>query len=210
MKGAIFDMDGTLLDSMTVWVDITDQFLSKRGIYQTDEVISTVQEMTLEESSIYLKERFSLAESPESVVHELKEMANHEYAHHIPLKPYAKEYLYRLKQGGIKLAVATSGFLPLCQSALKRHGVLEWFDGFALSSEVGVNKGNPDIYLLAAERIGVNPSDCVVYEDILLGISGAKKAGMRVVAVEDETNRHMACRLREEANRYITGWHELL
>ena len=98
----------------------------------------------------------------------------------------------------------------MCESAFRRLGVWDLFDAVALSSEVMVNKTNPDVYLLAAERIGVAPADCVVFEDIEGGIRGAKKAGMRTVAVRDRTNLHITQKLRQLADCYIDSWKELL
>lgn len=210
MKSAIFDVDGTLLDSMEIWYDITDEFFKNRGIVLTKEMGDSFQEMTLEESLPMIKDMLSLSDSVESIMNEFKELAAQWYFHKIPLKPYAKEYLEKLRSSGISLAIATSGYKQLCEAAFKRLGILEYFDAIALSSEVGVNKSNPDIYLLAAERLGQTPSECMVFEDILTGINGAKKAGMQTTAVYDRTNVKFTEALKQASDHYITGWQDLL
>jgi len=210
MLGAIFDMDGTLLDSMGVWGDITARFFEKHSLEYDKELFKKFQDMTLQESSLYIKEAFLPDMSAGEVLDELNAIAEYEYIHNIPIKPYAKEYLEKLYNKGVKLAIATSGFLPLCEAALTRCGVWQMFSTVALSSEVGVNKSNPDVYLLAAKRLGIDPADCTVYEDILTGIGGAKKAGMRTVAVFDRSNADITDNLKAAADMYINSWEELL
>lgn len=210
MKGAIFDVDGTLLDSMTMWYDVTERFFQQNHLILDEATALSFQEMTLEESLPFMIEHYGLKKTFDQLRAEFYKMVEEEYAFHIPLKPYAKEYLYKLKSEGVKLAIATSSYEYLCKSALQRLGVWELFDAIALSSQVGVNKTNPDVYLLAAQRIGVPPEECVVFEDILAGLEGAKKAGMQVVAVEDATNAHIRTALKANAHRYISSWKELL
>lgn len=209
-SGAIFDMDGTLLDSMGVWRGITARFLERRGISLSDEMTEKFRDMTLEESLPLIVDIFKLSDSVEKVFDEFNELASEEYMNHILFKPYAKKYLEKLRENGIKIAIATSGYDALCRGALKRLGALDYIDAIALSSEVGVNKSNPDVYLLAARRLGIPPGECMVYEDILLGIQGAKKAGMMTTAVSDPSNDGEWDALKRTADTYISGWDELL
>ena len=116
----------------------------------------------------------------------------------------------KLKSEGVKIGVATSGYPDLWQHALKRLGMLDLIDGYALTSETGVNKSHPDVYLLAAERIGVAPSECMVFEDIVSGIVGAKKGGMMATAIYDESNKDRTEEFKKLADRYIVSWKELL
>ncbi len=210
MRAAIFDVDGTLLDSMGVWYDITENYFRKHGAVITKEQGDAFQEMTLEESLPIIKSMLSLDESVEAMMEEFKQLVAYEYAYKLPLKPYAAEYLRTLYDGGVKLAIATSGYLQLCEAAFKRLEIWEYFSATALSSEVGVNKSNPDVYLLAADRLGVKPGDCMVFEDILSGINGAKRAGMCTTAVYDPTNEQFTDALKQASDHYITGWKDLL
>lgn len=209
-KAAIFDMDGTLLDSMGVWHGLTVRFLEKRGLNLHDTEIAKFRDMTLEESLPKIVAMFNLPDTIESVFAEFHQMAAEEYLHHIPLKPYAGAYIRKLHNAGIKIAIATSGYKELCQGAMERLGLWDCIDAIALSSEVGVNKSNPDVYLLAAERLGANPADCMVYEDILVGLGGAKKAGMQTTAVADTFNQNDWEEICKAADVAIRSWEELI
>lgn len=209
-QAAIFDMDGTLLESMGVWKDITAQFLARRSIDLTDEDVRKFRDMTLEESLPLIIKTHNLPDSIEEVFAEFNTLAAEAYRHTIPMKPGAKEYLQKLHASGIKIAIATSGYDTLCRAALTRLGVIDCISAIALSSEVGVNKSNPDVYLLAAERLGTAPQDCMVFEDILIGIQGAKKAGMQTTAVADFSNAEEWAQLKATADRAIEHWAELL
>ena len=210
MQGAIFDVDGTLLDSMSVWWDVLIEFHKQHGVELSDTEAMTFKEVTLDESIPMMIDRFNLSETPEEVLDILKGMTAKYYETTLPLKKGAKEYLKKLHEGGVKIAIATSGYEELCKTAFTRLGVWQYIDACAFSSEVGVNKSNPDVYLLAAKRIGVPPEECIVYEDILSGITGAKKGGFHTCAVYDDTNADETDALKELADCYIKGWNDLL
>ena len=210
MKGAIFDVDGTLLDSMTVWYNITNRFFIRHGLELPDEKAAAYKEMTLEESLPQINEEFNIGMTNEQIMQEFKEMIAEEYANHILLKPGADAYLKKLHDAGIKTAVATSGYEGLCKSAFRRLGIIDYIDEYAFSSEVGCNKGQPDVYLLAAKRLGLQPEDCTVFEDIVLGLGSAKKAGFTACAVYDPTNAGETEILKQLSDQYITDWNELL
>lgn len=210
MKGAIFDVDGTLLDSMMVWWRVMTDFFKNNNLTLMDEKAAEYKEMTLEESIPKMIDEFGLDMTVEEIVAEFQRMIIKEYKENIQLKPYVKEYVEQLHNKGVKIAIATSGYESLCRPAFERLGIWQYIDVCAFSSEVGVNKGNPDIYLLAAKRMGVEPSECVVYEDIVLGISGAKKGSFKTCAVQDMTNLEETEELKKIADNYITSWKELL
>lgn len=209
-SGAIFDIDGTVLDTMGVWKDITLNFLLNKGITPTLEEMDNYRDMSMEETMLYTKEQFNLSESVEELKDGFEKLSREKYMYEVPAKPYVKEYMEKLKGEGVKIGVATSGYPELWQHALKRLGMLQMIDGFALTSETGVNKSNPDVYLLAAERIGVEPSKCMVFEDIISGIIGAKKGGMMATAIYDELNKSQTEEFKRLADRYIVSWKELL
>ena len=210
MKGAIFDIDGTILDSMTVWVDITNGFFKEHGINISKEETLSYQSMSFEESLVKIHNDYMHDMSVEDMFKEFSQRADEAYAKNLPAKPYVCEYIHRLHKNGIKIAAATSGFAHLAEAAFKRLGIFECFSAFAYSSEVGCSKSKPDIYLLAAERLGLKPCECTVYEDILTGIKSATAAGFKTVAIEDKTNLSDKEGLIQYSDRYITGWDELL
>lgn len=207
--GAIFDVDGTILDSMWVWSAATVKFAKERGMEFSNEMLASFKDMTLEESMPIIKEKFGLEYSLEDMKNEFFRLCAEEYINNVPAKAGIKEYMQFLKSKGVKIAIATSGYRELCEAALTRLGMIEYIDAFALSSEVGVNKSNPDIYLLAAERIGVAPHDCMVFEDILAGVRGAKTGGMQTTAIFDKSGEENWEAVKSEADRAILSWEEL-
>jgi HAD superfamily hydrolase (TIGR01509 family) len=210
MKGAIFDVDGTILDSMHVWYDVTYRFFENHGLVLSDEKAASYKEMTLNESLPMINEEYGLGMTFDEIYEEYRRMIAAEYRDSIGLKTGVDKYLKRLHEDGVRIAVATSGYEGMCKAAFDRLGILGYIDEYAFSSEVGVNKGQPDIYLLAARRIGVRPEECTVFEDIVLGIDTAKKAGFSACAVYDDTNKGETELLKRLADRYITGWSELI
>lgn len=210
MQGAIFDIDGTILDSMAVWNDATAKFYKNHGLTLTDEDLKFFQSATLAESFPYMKEKYNLLKTVDEISKAFEDIILKEYKYNIPIKPGADIYLKSLKNSGVKLACATSTKPQFCTPALKRLGIFDLFDAFAYSDEVGVNKTNPDIYLLAAQRIGVAPCNCTVFEDIEIGIKSAKSAGFKTCAVYDNSNKNHTAQLKKSADRYILSWKELI
>lgn len=208
--GAIFDVDGTILDSMGVWKNVTVDFITEYGFSVTDEELAPYTAMTLEESMPIIKQKYGISQSAEELKADFERRIRNAYFYDVREKEGAVEYIRLLKGLGIKIAIATSGYRALCEAAFRRLGLDTLIDAYALSSEVGVNKSNPDIYLLAAERIGVLPEECMVFEDLLAGIYGAKKAGMQTTAIYDFSNESETELLKKSADRYIGGWRELL
>lgn len=210
MKGAIFDVDGTLLDSMPVWWRATEKFCKNHNIDMTAEKFAEYNEMRLEDSLPQIRAEHGLEMSVDEMISELRCLVFEEYRDFVLMKPRAKEYVEKLHNEGVKIAIATSGYEGLCKAAFERLGVWDLIDARAFSDEVGVNKSNPDVYLLAAQRLGLNPSECVVFEDIATGIGGAKKGGFKTCAVYDESNADKTETLKELADMYITDFGELL
>lgn len=210
MKGAIFDIDGTILDSMNAWVDITNEFFYDHGIKISKEQTLSYQCQSFEESLVSIHNEYLPDITASDMFAEFENRANEKYANELPAKPYVIDYIKALHSNGIKLAVATSGFPELVERAFKRLGLYDYFSAYTYSSEVGCSKSSPDIYLLAAKRLGLEPNQCTVYEDIVTGIKSAHDAGFMTVAVEDLTNAQDKDRLIQYSDHYITGWDELL
>ena len=186
MKGAIFDLDGTLLDSMWIWADIDKRFLSKRGIAVPPDYMGKVGAMSYRQAAEYTIARFGLPETPEDLMNEWSEMAVGAYATELKLKPKTVKILTELKSRGIRLAVCTSATPDMCLPALKNNGVAEMFDAVVTTWEIGKGKEFPDVYLAAAARLGLPPAECAVFEDTLRAVKTAKSAGFYTVGVRDE------------------------
>jgi HAD superfamily hydrolase (TIGR01509 family) len=203
IKAAIFDLDGTLIDSMWLWEKVDIDFLKLRGHELPIDLKENIEHLSFIDTAKYFKERFNLPDGIEDIMAEWNSMAFEEYANNVSLKSGAKEYLHNLKLKGIKLALATSNSVPLLEAVLKNNGIYEYFDVITTTSEVSRGKNFPDIYLLSAEKLHVNPTECVVFEDILPAVLGAKMAGMKVVAVHDLYSEYQKNDIMASADYYI-------
>ncbi len=211
IRAAVFDLDGTLFDSMRLWSDIDRRFFEKRRIPIPDDYMLSIAHLGLYETAVYTKKRFGFSEAPEELIAEWSAMALDFYSNEVTLKRGAGEYLRKLREQGILLAVATANGRELFEPALKHTGIADLFDAVVSSDEVERKKGFPDIYLLACKKLGgVLPAETVVFEDILLGIKGAVDGGFHTVAVYDETSAGNEAELRKLAERYIYDFTELL
>lgn len=184
---AIFDMDGTLIDSMTYWERLAEEFLERKGIQVVSaDLAERIKTMTMTQSAELFIREFGLPGTPETVAAEMNDMIDEHYRRDIPLKEGAAEYLKALKARGVRMCVASATAEHLMETCLKRLGVLEDFE-FLLSCEsVGAGKDRPDVYWKAARRLGSVPAETAVYEDALYAAQTAKKAGFYVVGVYDE------------------------
>ena len=188
MKAYIFDLDGTLLDSMGVWLNIDIEFLEKRGLAVPDDYFDKISSMGFSQIAAYTIERFGLPDTVEGLLQEWSDMAAHAYGHTVQMKPHAKEYLFALKERGARLAIATSAIPDLCDLALRAHGIYDWFNVICKCNEVGCGKSRPDVFLLAAQKLAVDPRDCIVFEDIFDAVKSAKSVGMTVCGVYDKAS----------------------
>lgn len=189
MKVYIFDLDGTLLDSMGLWEQIDIDFLEGRGLAVPRDYLSAIASRSFPEAAAYTIERFHLPDRVADLLSEWNGMAAYAYGHTVPMKPHAKEYLDALKASGAKLGVATSLPEALYAPALKHHGIAHHFDAICSTDEVAHGKTCPDVFLLAARKLGAHPSDCVLFEDILQAVQSGKAAGMTVYGMLDEASK---------------------
>ncbi|KAB7788627.1 HAD family hydrolase [Bifidobacterium cebidarum] len=188
-KAAIFDLDGTLLDSMGVWNQIDIDFLGRRGIAVSADYMTTVASMQFREIAEYTIARFGLPDTPEQLMAEWDGMARTAYGTTVQAKPGAVEYLRELKASGVRLGVATTLMPQLRTAALDHLGMSAYFDAIVSVDDAGgVGKAKPDVYVLAASRLGVEPARCTVFEDLLVAIRSAKSAGMQAWAMYDDSS----------------------
>lgn len=210
IEGAVFDLDGTLLDSSWVWEKVDEKFLGDRGFQVPDDYVDEISPLGAERAAVYTIERFGLNEDKDDIVSEWIEMAKKEYATEVVCKPYAKEFLEELHKLNIKMAVATSSDRELFMKTLEREGILKYFQKIVTVDEVERGKGYPDIYEEAARRIKVNPHKCLVFEDILAGVTGASLGEFNVVAVFDEKSKHNWEKIKSISKYSINDYKELL
>ena len=189
-SAALFDLDGTLLDSLGVWRRVDDAFFAARGLTRPEDYSRAIAGMSFSECAAYTIARFGLRESAEAVMEEWMRLSEREYAENVALKPGALSYLRMLKRAGVKLAVATANQPRLFEPTLARTGALELFDAVCTTRDVGdTGKADGALFRLAAARLGVAPEDCAVFEDVPEGIVGARAAGMRAYALWDVASR---------------------
>lgn len=190
-KGYIFDLDGTVLDSMGVWHDVDVEFLGKRNLPFTEEYGRAISHMKLEIAAEYTVKLYRLNEDPKDIIKEWLSMAEHAFKNKVGLKKYAREFLELLTELKIPKAVATTSTPSLYRPALKKNGIFEYFDAFSDAEAVTKGKDSPEIFLIAARALRLKPEDCIVFEDTAQAVKTAKKAGFTVAAMEDKENEEI-------------------
>lgn len=209
-KGAIFDLDGTLFDSVGIWKDVDRAFFERRGIEMPNDYQESIKDMHFRTMAIYTKERFNLPDDINDIMDEWCELCYEEYKSKIGLKDGVLEYLNYIKSKDIRIAFATANTTELSEICLKSNKIFNLFDAHAYLHETTSDKCEPDVYLLACERLGFAPSECIVFEDILPGIKGAKKGGFTVCGVYDCFSQKDEEEIRRNADYYIKSFEELL
>ena len=209
IKAVIFDLDGTLIDSMGIWKGIDIEYLGARGLELPDDLQRSIEGMSFSETANYFKERFQLSDTIDEIKAAWNRMAWDKYSKEILFKTGAKEFVHYLRENGIKTGIATSNSTELVKAVLGNHNMEKQFDSIRTSCEVSKGKPAPDIYELVAKDLGVEPSECLVFEDIPQGIMAGKNAGMKVCAVEDSYSALVADKKRELSDYYINDYFEI-
>ena len=208
---AIFDLDGTLINSTGVWNKVDEDFFNRRNVIMPPEFPQVIKTHTLMSGAVYIKDRLSLPESPEDIVKEWHDAAVYAYHNDVRIKPYVKELLELLKQEyGYKIGLATSNTHELYDQCLINNGIYDYFDSFTQSDEVERLKGFPDIYEKSAERMGVPKEECIVFEDVYQAVKGARMGNFFTVAVEDSASADDREEIIKIADVYIKSFRELV
>jgi HAD superfamily hydrolase (TIGR01509 family) len=210
VKAVLFDLDGTLVDSMWLWEDIDREYLSRFDITLPEDLQDMIQGMSFSETAVYFKERFLIPHSLEEIKAEWNEMAWKKYAEEVPLKEGVLSVLKELKNRGISMGIATSNSKELVELVIGKLGVSEYFKSIRTSCEVAKGKPSPDIYQLVAKDLEAEPAECLVFEDIIAGITAGKCAGMKVCSVYDKKSEGDTKKKQELSDYYIHTFSELL
>ena len=209
IKSGIFDLDGSLVDSMWIWKDIDIEYLGRFGIQLPQSLQSEIEGMSFSETAVYFKERFHIPDSLDKIKEDWNKMAWEKYIYEVMLKPGADVFLRYCIAHDIKLGIATSNSRQLVEAVAKARGFEKDFSCIMTACEVAKGKPSPDIYLAVAGKLGVEPSQCLVFEDIVPGIMAGKNAGMRVCAVEDTYSLHQTEEKKRLADYYIKDYTEI-
>ncbi len=210
IQAVIFDLDGTLVDSMWMWEAIDIEYLGRYGIPLPPGLQQEIEGRSFSETAIYFKERFGLPASIEQMKNDWNQMAWDKYTHQVPLKPGVRAFLEQCRERGIKLGIATSNSRELVENVISVHGIKAYFHCIMTGCDVQHGKPAPDIYLAVAKSLGVAPEHCLVFEDIIPGLQAGISAGMHTCAVEDAYSVSEVTQKKEMAEYYITDYDEIV
>ncbi len=209
IKAVIFDLDGTLVDSMGLWKDIDIEFLGERGIAYEDDLQEKIEGMSFTETAVYFKEYYHLDESVEELKKIWNQMAEYKYRYEVLPKLGVIEFLDTLKKKKIKMGIATSNSEELIAAVNEAYHFDEYMSCIVTACSVNKGKPAPDVYLEAARRLGVKPEECLVFEDIIKGIEAGKNAGMKVCAVEDSYSAKQREEKQKISDYYIESYDDI-
>ena len=209
IKAVIFDLDGSLVDSMWMWKQIDIEFFDKYGLQIPETLQKDIEGMSFSEVAHYFKTSFDFPMSEEEMKNEWNQMAWDKYTNEVPLKKGAEEFLKYCDTNNISLGIATSNSKELVTAVTKSLGIEKYFSCIMTACEVNKGKPAPDIYLAVADKLHVTPNECLVFEDIVPGIMAGKNAGMKVCAVEDDYSVYQKQEKLQTADYYINDYYDI-
>lgn len=207
LRAAIFDMDGTILDSMHIWEEVSVGFLRRRGIEPKPTFKEDVRMMTLEESSRFAQDEYGITESVPEIIESIYDAVREFYRTEVKMKPGAREFLQKLAQAGIPMCLATATDRPFAEMAMERLGLSKLFCAIFTCTEVGAGKNRPDIFLAAAEKMGVRPENTMVFEDSYPALVTAKEAGFLLSGVWDRMSPERQGEIQAISDLYIQDFY---
>lgn len=210
IDAVIFDMDGTLVDSMWIWPSIDDDYLKKYNLTKPEHFHEDMEGMSyVEVAEFFLRIFPDLDKTVDEVMDEWMDMVYDKYMTQVSLKAGVVEFIRGMRDHGKKIGIATSNARILVDDTLKKLEVMDLFDAIRTSSEVGAGKPAPDVYLKVAGDLQVEPGRCLVFEDVPMGILAGKNAGMTVCAIEDDFSKPQIEKKKSLADYYIQDYHDI-
>lgn len=209
LEGAIFDLDGTLLDSMYIWDSIGEDYLKSLGIQPRENLNQTFKTMSLRQAAEYYQTEYGVTLSIDEIMCGVNRMIEHYYAHDVVVKNGVKAVLNKLRNNGVKMCIATATDLHLAEAALQRNDMSEYFSKIFTCTEVGFGKDRPEIYDQALAHLDTPKSRTAVFEDALYAIKTAKKADFYVVGVYDRSEEKHSGEIRKRSDIYIQSFEEM-
>ena len=210
-KAIIFDLDGTLIDSMGIWRQVDMDFLGSRGIPVPEDLFDNMpQGNSYNQTAKYFKDRFGLPDSVEEIMEQWTTAVQWHYEHDVALKEGARDTILYLRSIGMPLAIGTSNHDDLASLALTQHDLNQYFNTIVTGTHDMLGKPFPDIFLKAARELGVEPESCVVIEDTLSGVRAAKAGGMYAIAIRDDDSAPQWKQIVTEADYVADDYNEVL
>ena len=208
-KALIFDLDGTLLDSMSTWDTVGLEYLNFKAIkHIPSNLLELLRPMSAIDAAKYFIAEFGIKLSPQQICDEINEMIEEKYKHEIQPKEGVLEFLLQNKDR--KMCIATATDKHFVEFALKRLGLDKYFEFIITSSEIGCSKQRPDIFIKAAEQLGLEAGDCVVFEDAIHAIKSAKSGGFYTVGVYDESFESEQETIKNYADQYVRNLNDVI
>ena len=203
IKGTIFDIDGVILDSMSLWWNLEKSYLNSRGIESNEDTLKSLENKTLTEAIIYIKHKYELNLSVPEIQNEINGIVDDFYFNKVKLKPGAKELLEHLKSKNIKITAASLSERNHIEKAFLRLDILKYFDRIFTVGEVGKGKNEPDIFCAARDFMGTQTEETAVFEDSVYAVATAKKAGFYCFGVKDDSGKESQWELKVSCDKYL-------
>ena len=207
---AIFDMDGTIVDSMPFWDRLTEEYLETLHVTPEDhlDLKDAVAHMSMREAAELFQQAMELDKTPEDIVLEMGDLMDRHYQEDIQLRPGVKEFLEGMRAEGIPMCVLTLTPAPLAYACLDRLGVAEYFAFILCSDDVGLGKDKPEVFAQAAWEFGVYPMETIVFEDSHYAARAAKQAGCTVVGIFEQTHAEQWPQMVRICDEAVMDWEE--
>ena len=210
ITAAIFDMDGTLIDSTGIWHEIDRKFFAKRGMEIPKDYAQHIVHLGLTQAAIYTKETYGFKENIQEIIDEWHNMSIDMYEHHVPLKEGALELLELFKKNNVKMAIATANDERLYRPCLQRLGIENFFDFVADVNTAKEGKQSAKIYLDLAKQMNSKPENTLVLEDMPTCVKTAHKSGFVTIAVYDNASKDYDEQKRMDSHLFIKDFSELI
>jgi HAD superfamily hydrolase (TIGR01509 family) len=208
ISGAIFDLDGTLFDSMFIWDSIGSDYLRSRNIEPEADLDERFKKMSIVEAARYYQKVYGITDSVQTIIDGVNQRIEKIYAEEVMLKPYVSEMLAKMAEQQIKICAATATDRYLVELTLKNHNIDKYFLNILTCTEVGAGKDSPLIYEKSLEALKTDKSETLVFEDVLHAIETAKKAGFIVVGVCDDSAENEQQQIMALSDDYIRSFKE--
>lgn len=209
IKGAIFDIDGTLLDSMPVWENAGARYLATLGIEARSDLKERLDALSLPEGALYMQKEYKLSVTTEEILEGVNQVVKDFYFKEAVLKPGVCDLIQKLKKNQVRLIIATATDAEMAKAALIRNGIWKDFDGMITCEEAGAGKTSPTVFELAREHLQTKKEETWVFEDSLYAVKTASKAGFPVCSIYDAYSRDNTEEIRTFSDIYVKDFYEI-